>query len=124
MGTTIGYCVHEKLKQAQFHMMKVPSTTLELKYVCMDGWMGGWVVLWVYCVHEKLKQAQFHMMKVPSTTLELNVWMDGWMGRWIDRPKKPLIRPKKQQQEDSFLYPSINPSIYPSIHPHLFLPAA
>lgn len=29
---TMGF-IHEKLKQPQFHMMKVPSTTLELKYM-------------------------------------------------------------------------------------------
>lgn len=29
---TMGF-VHEKLKTPQFHMMKVPATTLELKYV-------------------------------------------------------------------------------------------
>ena len=31
---TMGF-VHEKLKQPQFHMFKVPQTTLELKCVCM-----------------------------------------------------------------------------------------
>lgn len=34
--------MHEKLKTPQFHMMKVPKTTLELKYVIQRiGIAGG-----------------------------------------------------------------------------------
>jgi len=60
---TMGF-VHEKLKQPQFHMMKVPSTTLCLKYVLALSFLPPSLppslpaCLSIYTmgfVHEKLK---------------------------------------------------------------------